>query len=269
MDHIICGDEVQTLQIVLQPRHKLTIDMNSLCWCTNTLVLQSRGPFFARLLAANITIGDAINETSSPAVLSLNQLGSGKILVLTPEKPLYCFKESFVCATEEIIISPKVLPFDLSLTTIAIHHIFYKAHYCCNSSTTNTNEGKIFFQSGGTILTKELKADEALVIKFNCMVAIEESCKITIVNPFSNIVLMFGGKDCFLKIGGPGKIYFCAHNNSRKSSMNRSRFDSSTTILSNMSVLGFCMYIIAVGFSFYSLTLMLNLIALEIDRVHP
>lgn len=267
MDHVICGDEVQTLQIVLQPHHKLIIDMNSLCWCTNSITLQSRGLLFARLFAANVTIGDAINETTSPAVLSLNQLGSGKILVLKPEKPLYCFKDSFICATEEIIVSSKVLPFDISLTTIAIHHIFYRAHYCVNSSSAN--EGKIFFQSGGTILTKELKANEALVIKFNCIVALEDTCKITIVNPFSNIVLMFGGKDSFLKIEGPGKIYFCAHSSSRKSSMSRSRLDSSATALSNMSVLGFCMYIVAVGFSFYSLTFMLNLIAVEIVRAHP
>ena len=258
------------MQFVLQPGHKLTIDMNSLCWCSNSLVLQSRGLFLARLLSTSIAIGDAINETTSPAILSLNQVGSGKILVLKPVIPIYCFKDSFICATEEVTVNPRVLPFDLSLTTIGIPHLFNKAHYCSSSSIghANSNEGKIFLQSGGSILIKELKSGESLIIKFHCMVAFEETCKISIVNPFRNIVLLFGGKDTFLKIVGPGKIFFCAHSFSRKAMQMRSRLEPGTSIQSNMSVLGFCLYVLAVSLSFYSLTLMINMVALQIDQVY-
>ena len=110
MDYVISGEENQTLQFILQPGHKLTIDMNSICWCNSAIMLQSRGLFYARSLALNILIGDAINETTTPAILSLNQIGNGKVLVVNVDKPLYCFKDSFVCATEEVNISPKLLP---------------------------------------------------------------------------------------------------------------------------------------------------------------
>ena len=260
MDHTICGDDAQTLQFVLQPGHRLTIDMNSICWYTSSLVLRSKGLFFARLLSVNISIGDAINETTSPAVLSLNQIGSGKILVLKPLKPLYCFRDSFVCATEDILVSPKVLPFNLSLVTIGISHLFNMAHYCESSGSgrSNSHEGKIFLQSGSTILMKELKADENLVVKFNCMVAFEESCKISITNPFRNVAILFGGKDTFMNVSGPGKIYFCAHNVARKVIMMRSRADTSTSIHSNFSVVGLCLYMLCLGFSLYGFTLLLN-----------
>lgn len=270
MDHLISGEEIQTLQFILQPGHKLTLDMNSLCWCNSAIVLQSRGLFFARLLSLNISIGDAINETTSPAILSLNQIGSGKILVIKAEKPLYCFKDSFICATEEVIVLPKILPLALSVFTIGIPHLYNKAHYCTTSSTgrTNATENKIFFQSGGTILTKELKAGEFLTVKFNCMVAFEDTCKVSVVNPFKNIILIFGGKDTFLKFEGPGKIYFCAHSFARKAIAMRSRLDANTSVHTNMSILGFCLYMFALGFSFYYLSLMLNVIALEIDHIH-
>jgi uncharacterized protein (AIM24 family) len=260
MDHTICGDEVQTLQFVLQPGHRLTIDMNSICWYSSSLILRARGLFFARLLSVNISIGDATNETTLPAVLSLNQIGGGKILVLKPTKPLYCFRDSFVCATEDIVLSPKVLPFNLSLVTIGISHLFNMAHHCESSvnGRSNLHEGKIFLQSGGTILMKELKADETLVVKFNCMVAFEESCKISITNPFRNVAILFGGKDTFMNVTGPGKIYFCAHNIARKVIMMRSRADTSTSIHSNFSVVGLFLYIFGLGFSLYGFTLLLN-----------
>ena len=270
MDHMISGDEVQTLQFVLQPGHKMTIDTNSLCWCNSAITLQSRGLFFARLLSANISIGDALNETTTPAILSLNQIGSGKILIIKVEKPLYCFKDSFVCATEEVNISPKVLPFDLSLITIGIPQLFNKAHYCTSSTAIagapigrSNGDGRIFLQSGGLILTKELKTGESLVIKFNCMVAFEETCKINVVDPFQNIVQIFGGNDTYLKVDGPGNVYFSAHNFSRKATSMQSRLGSKT-FNSNMSIVGFCL----VGFSFYILSVMLNMIALEIDHNH-
>ena len=63
MDHTISGEEIQTLQFILQPGHKLTVDMSSLCWCSTSVVLRPRITSFERLLGTNVMISDAMNET--------------------------------------------------------------------------------------------------------------------------------------------------------------------------------------------------------------
>ena len=265
MDYVISGEENQTLQFILQPGHKLTIDMNSICWCNSAILLQSRGLFYARSLALNILIGDAINETTTPAILSLNQIGNGKVLVVNVDKPLYCFKDSFVCATEEVNVSPKLLPINFSIFIIGMLQLYHKAHYCTASSIgrTNATENIIFFQSGGTILMKELKAGESLTVKFNCMVAFEETCKVSVVNPFKNIIFIFVGKDAFLKVEGPGKVYFCAHSFARNAAAIRSRLEASGSLHTNTSILGFCLYLFALGFTFNYISSLLSVINVQ------
>ena len=212
MDHTIAGEEIQTLQFILQPGHKLTVDMSSLCWCSTSVVLRPRITSFERLLGTNVMISDAMNETTSPAILGLNQLGGGKVLVVDVQKPLFCLKQQYICSSDVDIVSksPPGKSFLLD-----------KTYYCTAASTsastvTVTGSGsRMFLQSGGIIFTKILGMEESLQIKASCMVAFEEDCKVTRIFPILNL-FSSGDKDVFVKIAGPGTVYFCAHNICRK-----------------------------------------------------
>ena len=212
MDHTIAGEEIQTLQFILQPGHKLTVDMSSLCWCSTSVVLRPRITSFERLLGTNVMISDAMNETTSPAILGLNQIRGGKVLVVDVQKPLFCLKQQYICSSDVDIVSksPPGKSFLLD-----------KTYYCTAASTsastvTVTGSGsRMFLQSGGIIFTKILGMEESLQIKASCMVAFEEDCKVTRIFPILNL-FSSGDKDVFVKIEGPGTVYFCAHNISRE-----------------------------------------------------
>lgn len=268
---MISGDEAQTLQFVLQPGKKLTIDMDSLCWVNETITLKSRGLFIDRLLSVNLMLGDAANDSRVPSIIALNQIEKGKILVLNVDRiALYCFKNSFIASTENVSVISKQLPFTISLTNITISHLFNKAHFCSSITGRNNNDGnRIFLQSGSIILTKELKANESLIIKFQCIVAFEESCKISVANVYNNMMFIFGGNDTFLKIVGPGNVYFCAHTSTRTfSNTMRSRIDINNSLHANMSIVGICVYISFVGLLFYSVSLILSkFVAVEINNL--
>lgn len=231
MDYMITGDETQTLQFVIQPNNKLTIDISCLCWFDNELIISSRGLFLSRLFSStstsNISLGDVVNDTVNPLVVALNQIENNRILVINIEKPTFIMKESFVCAQSSLNILPKVLPFEANFQTIlTIPHLFNKAHHCTlnfdirnsNPSATtttpnNTNihknnkNNKLFLQNGNIILIKELKANQFFTVKFHCLVGFEETCTITVVNPFKNIFMLWGEKDTFIKMQGVYIVY--------------------------------------------------------------
>lgn len=201
MDYMISGEELQTLQFVLSPGKKLIINMDSLCWASETITIQSRGLLLARLLAVNGGIADASNDSRLPCIIALNQVESGKILVLNATRPLYCFKNSFICASSDVNIISKQLPLKPSLINISYTHLLNKAHFCSAITGRNNTDGnRIFLQSGSTIVSKELKANESIVIKFQCIIGFEETCKISLANPCQHFMYVNGGNDPYLKV---------------------------------------------------------------------
>lgn len=82
MDYFITGEESQTLQIVLQPGRKLTVDMSSICWCDSNIGLHSRSLLVGSLFSNHLSLGNVMNESTRSSILCLNQTGNGKVLVI-------------------------------------------------------------------------------------------------------------------------------------------------------------------------------------------
>jgi len=269
MDYMISGEEAQTLQFVLTPGKKLIIDMDSLCWASDTITIQSRGQFLARLLSVSGGIGDASNDSRVPSIIALNQIDNGKILVLNVTKSIYCFRNSFICGSEDTNIIFKQLPLKPSLMNISFTHLFNKVHFCSAITGRNNinNENKIFLQSGGTILNKELKINESLIIKFQCIIGFEATCKLSLANPCQHILYMFGGNDTYLKIEGPGNIYFCSHTSSRTLSyMMKAKLSMNNSMHANMSPFIVILNMCFLGLLFYTLSSMITKFAIDFDN---
>jgi uncharacterized protein (AIM24 family) len=202
-------------------------------------------------------------------IIALNQVENGKILVVNVSKPLYCFRNSFICGSEDVNIISKQLPLKPSLMNISFAHLFNKVHFCSALSGRNytNNENKIFLQSGGTILNKELKINESLIIKFQCIIGFEATCKLSLANPCQHAMYMFGGKDTYLKIEGPGNIYFCSHTSSRTfSHMMKARLSMNNSMHANMSPVIIILNMCFLGLIFYTLSSMITKFAIDIDN---
>ena len=220
---------------------------------------------------ADATLGEVSNDGTTPAILCLANAESGKILVLNLErgdgKALYCFKHAFLCAMEGINMEPKMLPMEMSYMTFVLPHLFNKAHYI---EATQPTGSKLYIQAGGEIFTKELKRSETLMVRFGCMVAFEQSVKITAVSPFHAGFLCLpglGNKEPFLQLTGPGNVYFCAQTTPRKAAfIVRARTSINSAVHANTSLVGFILYITMVAFSFYTLSLVLNRVAVEFEQ---
>ena len=268
----ILGTEKQSLQLILAPGEKIVTDTESICWCSsNSIQMNNKGLMDPQL-------GDAMNEGISPAVVCLANAECGKVLVIqmtrVPPLPppggdlkgIYCFKHAFLCTTDDVIVESKMLPLELSYMSIFLPHLFNKAIYIDG----NNSQGKIFLQSGGEIFTKELKRNDTMLVKFGCMVAFDASVKISVVSPFHYGVFCLpglGGREPFVLLSGPGNVYFCADTTLRKAALtSRARLSVNTALQSNVSMIGFAFYFVFVLFSFFTLSLLLNRVAVEFEQ---
>jgi hypothetical protein len=293
----------RTLQFVLQPGERLTADAEAIAWASGAVAVSFR----TLMAADASSIADVFNEGIAPGILCLANAEAGKVLVMDLDRPtpptpagaggagaggaaaagagaaagippppavpppqlpagLYVFKHAFLCATDGVVVEPKVLPLELTLLTIFLPHLFNKAHFV----DTAASVGKLFLQTGSEILCKELKRGETLLVRFGCVVATEATVKVSVVSPHHLGLFCLpglGGREPFLLLTGPGRVYFSAHTTPRKATyLGRARWGLGAGTHTQVSFFAFVAYFIVVGVCFFSLSLLLNRVAFEFDH---
>jgi uncharacterized protein (AIM24 family) len=227
------------------------------------LKLEDRSSFFARLFGApGITLSTATNVSNTPVLLGLNQTECGKFLVLKlRDQSVYCFKDSFVCATEEVSVQPKTLPIQMSLLVLGAPQLFNRAHFC------HGRGGSIFLQAGSAIFERTLQRGDTITIKMSCMVAFESTCTLSVVSATRSLVVNYHG--AFLKLQGPGKVYFCAHGSQQKSSSAALRPTSRGLVHSNITTFGVVIHFLTIILSLYTMTLIMARLDAENENEIP
>ena len=102
--------------------------------------------------------------------------------------------------------------------------------------------------------------------------ALEGTVKASVVSPHHLGLFCLpglGGREPFLLLTGPGKVYFSAHTTPRKATyLGRTRVGlGNATAHTNVSFFAFVVYFLVVGCCFVSLSLLLGRVALEFDHV--
>lgn len=246
------GNKHKILQIVLTSRRMVSVDQNSVCWCSDRIRLKSNGSFFARILhPPTFTISEAVNEASGPGIISLAQSSSGDIICLKPLPAIgfYCVKDSFLCANSKVLLQSKILPLtgSISLMTMMNSQLITTLNFIKSSN----EDGAVMLQSPGAVFKKQLRVDESINVALSSIIAFEETCKISIVNMSSSGSF---GMFLMLHVEGPGIIYF-SPKKQNQGPVNDS--GGRGFRYSNLSAAGMLLHFLTMILSFYTLTMLL------------
>jgi uncharacterized protein (TIGR00266 family) len=217
IDHEILGDDMQFVEITLDPGESVVAEAGAMFYMTQGIVMETQ-----------------FSDGSQPNAGLLDKLLSAGKRVLTGESLFLTF---FTCRStqrEKVAFAApypgKNIPLDLSQIGGSI--ICQKDAFLCAAKGTSIGiaftrrigaglfggegfileklegDGWAFMHSGGTIIQKELAAGETMRVDTGCLVAFQPSVNYDIQFTGGIKNTLFGGEGLFLAtLTGPGKIY--------------------------------------------------------------
>ena len=115
LEYDISGEHDQVLQVVLKPNEILYADCHTVCWSSENIKIRRIDSMFNMLMGTRSDGIHIFNSSGTPAFVGLNQQQGGPILVLkfaqSVTTGIYCFKESFICASSNTAVVTRKLPF--------------------------------------------------------------------------------------------------------------------------------------------------------------
>lgn len=264
-EYDISGESNQVLQVVLNPHQSLYADCNTVCWSSDNIKIRRIDSTFSVLIGSRTDGVIILNTTNTPAFVGMSQHLGGPIFVLdfkdSVATGIYCFKESFVCASPNTNITMKKLPFGSSTHTSygVTSQRRFQTRYCAVDRSSI-----IFLQGGADVMSKNLCIGESLLINMWCCVAIEDTCT---VNLSQNHQLYFGGfftkEGIMIKVEGPGKVYFSACKDSSLS--NGLAHTNGLTKGGSSSSIGLVLNLLAMLLTIYTVLLLTTNIFIDND----
>lgn len=208
INHIISGDAIQTLEIILKPQEMIRAEPGAMLYMEDGIVIQNdtgsgvlsgfkRMVTGDRFFITSFKNGNASNEKK----IAFAAAFPGKILALNLsdfEGEMCCTKDSFLCASSQISM-------EVSFTKKVGTGIFGKQGFVLQ---TLCGEGMAFLHAGGYMIEKTLQAEEIIQVDLGCLVAMQTSVthELQFLGGFKNS--LFGGDGLnLLKLKGPGKVY--------------------------------------------------------------
>lgn len=218
IDFEIFGQEMQYVEIELDPQESAVAEAGSMMYMTNDIQMetifgdgsepQSAG-IFDKMLGAGkrLITGEGLFST----VFTHNGHAKGKVAFAAPhpgkiipldlkdyEGKLVCQKDAFLCAAKGVSIG---IEFQKKIGTA----LFGGEGFIMQKLE---GDGKIFVHAGGTIMQKDLQANETLRIDTGCLVALTQSVDYDIEFVGGVKSAIFGGEGFFFaKLTGPGHVW--------------------------------------------------------------
>jgi uncharacterized protein (TIGR00266 family) len=207
IDYRIYGDDLQLVEIQLDPEEGVRAEAGTMTYMETDIEMQTStggGLFsgFKRMLTGEtFFITTFLNSGRDKSHVAFAAPYPGKIIPIDMPKfggRFLCQKDAFLCAAQgtdiEIAFSKKIGAGVFGGEGFILQRL--------------QGDGMAFVHAGGTIIEKDLGADEVLRVDTGCLVAFSESIDydIQFVGGFTNA--LFGGEGLFLaKLRGPGKLY--------------------------------------------------------------
>jgi uncharacterized protein (AIM24 family) len=253
LEYDISGNGNQVLQVVINPNERVYADCNTVCWSSENIKIRRDDSTLSVLMGSRTDGINIMNISSTPAFVGLSQQQGGPIFVLDFKNSVttgvYCFKESFICASVDTNVVTKKLPFGASTKTsygVTSQRRFQTRHCTVNRSSL------IFLQNGADIMSKNLCAGETMLVNMWCCVAIEDTCNINLHQIHQ---LYFGGffakEGIMIKVEGPGRVYFSGNKESSLSNglthsngLSKSGSSSSISLFLNLAAMLLTLYLI-------------------------
>ena len=207
IDFIIHGDDMQAVQIELDPAEAVRAEIGAMLSMEEGIEMQTsaEGGIFTGLKrivsGENFFITSFLNNGNVKRAVTFAAPFPGKIIPLNLAElggNFLCQRDSFLCAAQGVEISVEF--------TKRLGAGFFGGEGFILQRLSG--DGKVFIHAGGTVLKKELKANERLRVDTGCLVAFQPSVDydIQFVGGFKNV--LFGGEGLFLaQLTGPGVVY--------------------------------------------------------------
>lgn len=207
IDYTIIGDDLQIVEIALDPREGVRAEAGAMLYMTDGIDMQTStgGGLMAGLKRMVTGSGFFItNFSNAGAVKARVGFGApypGKVIPLDLRAvggTYLCQKDAFLCAAEGIDI-------EVAFTKKLGAGLFGGEGFILQKLT---GDGLAFVHAGGTIIPFDLADGETLRVDTGCLVAFAPTVgyDIQFVGGFKNA--LFGGDGLFLAVlKGPGHVY--------------------------------------------------------------
>jgi uncharacterized protein (TIGR00266 family) len=207
IDHKIYGDDIQLVEIELDPGEGVRAEAGTLTYMDQGIEMQTStgGGVFKGLKRAitgeSFFITTFLNTGSEKQHAAFAAPYPGKIVPINLNDfggSILCQKDSFLCAADGIEI-------EIAFTKKIGAGLFGGEGFILQRLQ---GDGMAFVHAGGTIIERDLAADEVLRVDTGCLVAfsVDVEYDIQFIGGFTNA--LFGGEGLFLaRLTGPGKVY--------------------------------------------------------------
>ncbi|MCL0061404.1 TIGR00266 family protein [Thermodesulfovibrionales bacterium] len=207
IDYKIIGNDMQIVEIELDPGEGVRAEAGAMMYMTSGIEMQTSsggGLFkgFKRMIAGeSFFITAFFHNGRGKGHVAFGAPYPGRVIPLDLSRlggEFLCQKDAFLCAAQGIEI-------EAAFTKKIGAGLFGGEGFILQRLV---GSGMAFVHAGGTIIKKELQANETLRIDTGCVVAFSISVKydIQFVGGFRNT--LFGGEGMFFtKMTGPGTVY--------------------------------------------------------------
>jgi len=207
IDYEIHGDDMQAVEIELDPGEGVRAEAGAMMFMEEGIEMQTStegGLFkgFKRMITGeSFFITTFLNNASGKAHVTFGAPYPGKIIPLELDRlggEFLCQKDAFLCSARGIEI-------EVAFTKKLGAGIFGGEGFILQKLV---GDGMAFVHAGGTIIEKELNANETLRVDTGCLVAFAGNVDydIQFIGGFKNS--LFGGEGLFFaRLTGPGKVY--------------------------------------------------------------
>lgn len=216
IDYEIFGDDMQFVEITLDPGEVVIAEAGGMLYMTNGIEMQTvfgdpskNQGFFGKLFDAGkrVITGESLFLTTFGATSNRREQVSfaapypGKIIPMHLNElggEMICQKESFLCAARGVQIG-------IAFQRKVLAGLFGGEGFILQRLT---GDGLAFVHAGGTICRRELAAGETLRVDTGCLVAFQPSVNYDIQMTGGITNSIFGGEGLFLAtLRGPGSVW--------------------------------------------------------------
>ncbi len=207
IDYKIFGDDMQAVEIELDPNEAVRAEVGAMLYMEDGIEMQTgtEGGIFSglkRIISGeNFFITSFLNTGNGKRNVTFAAPYPGKIIPIHLNEvggTFLCQRDGFLCAAQGTDIS-------VEFTKRIGAGLFGGEGFILQRLS---GDGKVFIHAGGTVIRKELKANEHLRVDTGCLVAFQPTVDydIKFIGGFKNV--LFGGEGLFYaSLTGPGVVY--------------------------------------------------------------
>lgn len=204
MRYEIKGNNLPYVQIFLNKGETIHTEQGAMSWMSETLEMKTNtggsiGKALSRFITGESIFQNSYTATTDNDFIAVSSSFPGEILAIdVSEKPIIAQKRAFLAREEGVNMS---IYFQRKLSTA----LFGGEGFIMQKFS---GRGIVFLEIDGSLIEKELKVGESLVLDTGYLAAMEESVKFDIITVKGVGNALFGGEGLFnTKVTGPGKIW--------------------------------------------------------------